>query len=222
MKERVKLWVRKGFKLGIILTVLVLMINTYVVLSTNKQTLTLEEAKGMQVDCVMVLGAGVFSNGTPSMMLEDRLFRGVELYDLEAGNKVLMSGDHGRINYDEVNIMKDFAIQEGIISADIFMDHAGFSTYESMYRARDVFEVETMIIVTQGYHLSRALYNAKGLDIEVYGVAADQHRFRGQLKRDIREILARTKDFFYVLFKPEPTFLGDVIPIDGSGDLTND
>jgi vancomycin permeability regulator SanA len=102
------------------------------------------------------------------------------------------------------------------------MDHAGFSTYESLYRARDIFKVKKVIIVTQKYHLSRALYVAQNLGLEAYGVASDPRQYAGQNYREIREVLARIKDFFYVLAKPKPTFLGEAIPVSGNGDLTND
>ena len=102
------------------------------------------------------------------------------------------------------------------------MDHAGFSTYETMYRARDVFKAEKVVIVTQEYHLYRAVYIAEQLGLEAYGVSSDYRAYSGQTSRDVREILARCKDFAMCIFKPEPTFLGDAIPVSGSGDLTND
>ena len=122
--------------------------------------------------CILVLGCGVWGE-TPSHMLEDRLLQGIELYENGASEKLLMSGDHGTVEYDEVNAMKDYAIEAGAIPDQVFMDHAGFSTYESMYRARDVFDVDSMIIVTQKYHLYRAVYNARKLGIDAYGIAAD-------------------------------------------------
>jgi len=118
--------------------------------------------------------------------------------------------------------MKSFAVDRGVPSEDVFMDHAGFSTYETMYRAKEVFAAEKVLIVTQSYHLYRAVYIAEGLGLEAYGVSSDLQRYVNQTRMDLREILARDKDFFYVLLKPEPTYLGDVIPISGSGDLTND
>jgi vancomycin permeability regulator SanA len=102
------------------------------------------------------------------------------------------------------------------------MDHAGFSTYESFYRARDIFKADKMVVITQKYHMYRALYDGKGLGLTVYGVASDPCKYAGQTKRDIREILARAKDFLYVMAKPKPTYLGDVIPVSGNGNITND
>ncbi len=140
----------------------------------------------------------------------------------KAAPKLLMSGDHGRKDYDEVNSMKKYAMEQGIPDEDIFMDHAGFSTYESMYRARDVFAAKRILIVTQSYHLSRAVYIARKLGLEAYGVPSDLQSYTRQFIYDTREILARDKDFIFTVLKPEPTYLGDIIPISGSGALTND
>ena len=118
--------------------------------------------------------------------------------------------------------MKSFAVENGIPDSDIFMDHAGFSTYETVYRAKEIFETDNIIIVSQEYHLYRALYIAKKLGVKAVGVSADLNTYRGQTKRDLREILARDKDFFNCIIKPEPTYLGDKIPVSGNGNLTND
>ena len=197
--------------------------NSIVKLSAGDQIISTEEAEKLKdIDCILVLGCFVKDDGRPSDMLFDRLTRGVELYDLGAAPKLLMSGDHGREEYDEVAAMKQFAIDEGIPSEDVFMDHAGFSTYESIYRAKEVFQADKILIVTQEYHLYRALYIANRLGLEAYGVSSDYHTYVGQFMRDFREILARTKDCVTCIFKPEPTYLGDAIPIFGNGNLTND
>ena len=155
-------------------------------------------------------------------MLEDRLLKGIELYKNGVSGKIIMSGDHGRKDYDEVNVMKSYAIENGVNSSDIFMDHAGFSTYETMYRAKEVFKAKKVVIVTQEYQLYRALYIAKNLGLEAYGVNSDQRRYAGQFYRDIREVLARNKDFVKCIFKPFPTYMGDEISVSGNGDVTND
>ena len=209
--------------LGVVGGCAVFGIDAWVVHSTASRVLTPEEAAELEdVDCILVLGCLVKGEGQPSDMLTDRLRRGVELYKAGAAPKLLMSGDHGRTNYDEVNTMKQYAIDEDIPSQDVFMDHAGFSTYESMYRARDIFQAKKVLIVTQEYHLYRALYVANALGLDAYGVSADYRNYSGQTMRDIREILARNKDFLTSVFQPMPTYLGDAIPIIGSGDLTND
>ena len=133
-----------------------------------------------------------------------------------------MSGDHGQESYDEENAMKQYAIKNNVPSEDVFMDHAGFSTYESIYRAKEIFKADKIVIVTQEYHLYRALYIAEKLGIEAYGVASDLHKYGGQNARDVREVLARCKDFATSIVKPKPTYLGEEIPIDGNGNGTND
>lgn len=183
---------------------------------------SVEAAALADVDCIVVLGCQVKNDGTPSDMLRDRLLRGIELYTLGAAPKLIMSGDHGQQEYDEVSTMKQYAVEAGIPSSDIFMDHAGFSTYESMYRAKEIFQADKILIVTQEYHLYRAIFIAQKLGMDAYGVASDYEVYSGQLMRDVREILARVKDFGMTVFKPEPTYLGDAIPVSGNGDVTND
>ena len=198
-------------------------INSIVKLSTGDQIITSEEAAKLEdIDCILVLGCFVKDDGRPSDMLHDRLTRGVELYDLDAAPKLLMSGDHGREEYDEVAAMKQFAINAGIPSEDVFMDHAGFSTYESVFRAKEIFQADKILIVTQEYHLYRALYIANQLGVEAYGVSSDYHTYVGQFMRDFREMLARVKDCATCIFKPEPTYLGEAIPVFGDGNITND
>jgi vancomycin permeability regulator SanA len=206
--------------IGIICSAAVLGINFYVVKSSEKYILDMNKA-GEGYDCVLVLGCGVWGD-RPSHMLEDRLLVGIELCKNGASEKLLMSGDHGRDEYDEVNVMKKFATDRGLASEDVFMDHAGFSTYESMYRARDIFKAKKVLIVTQEYHLYRAIFVARRLGLDAYGVTSDLRDYGGQIFRDIREILARNKDLIYTIVKPEPTYLGEAIPVQGDGNATND
>lgn len=211
------------FCIGIVGVIYAFSINYYVMSKTRDMILTAEEAAELEdVDCILVLGAHVKADGVPSNMLYDRIMTGVNLYDMGASGKIIMSGDHGQEGYDEVNTMKQYAVDAGVKSEDVFMDHAGFSTYESVYRAKEIFQADKIIIVTQEYHLYRAIYLAQALGIEAYGVPADLRSYSGQLKRDIREILARNKDFIYAIVKPEPTYLGEVIPVSGDGNITND
>lgn len=199
------------------------LMNLYMIKKETPNILTGEEAGSLkEVDCVMVLGCGVRDDGTPSGMLNDRLLEGVDLYNRGVSDRLLMSGDHGKVNYDEVNLMKQFAIERGVPSENIFMDHAGFSTYESMYRARDIFQVKKIVIVTQRYHMYRALYVAQAMGMEAYGVPSDPRTYGGQTMRDVRELLARPKDMIYTVVMPKPTYLGDAIPVSGDGNVTND
>lgn len=205
-----------------IILIIILIINLYVRISTNKKIIKENEySKLSDVDCIIILGAGIWGD-KPSPMLEDRLQEGIKLYQNNVSDKIIMSGDHGREEYDEVNIMKKYAIENGVPSENIFMDHAGFSTYESIYRAKDIFKAKKVVIVTQKYHLFRALYIANQLGLEAYGVGADPRQYVGATYRELREIIARNKDFIKCILKPEPTYLGDTIPVSGNGDITND
>ena len=217
-------WLKRGilalFCLGITGTAVVFGLSSYIKRETAEKIIIAEEAT--DGDCILVLGCGVREDGSPSLMLRDRLEKGIELYEAGTAPKLLMSGDHGRKDYDEVNLMKSYAMGKGVPSEDIFMDHAGFSTYDSMYRARDIFCAEKVIVVSQEYHLYRALYLAEKLGLEAYGVPAQNVNYRGQAYREFREMLARAKDFCTAVIRPEPKYLGEKIPVSGNGDLTND
>lgn len=177
-----------------------------------------------EADAILILGARVYADGNVSLMLNDRLTTGYELYEAGKAKKIIVSGDHGRKEYDEVNAMKDFLKGKNVPAEDIFMDHAGFSTYESLYRARDIFQVKKLIVVTQEYHLMRALFIARELGLEAYGVASDKHIYYNvMLRSELREIAARNKDFLTAkIIKPLPKYLGDVIPVTGDGRVTDD
>ncbi len=197
-------------------------INSYVKSSTENLIISEDEALNINPDCIIVLGAGVRSDGSPSPMLQDRLITGIELYEKGVSDRILMSGDHTKKGYDEVNIMKSYATDRGILSEHIFMDHAGISTYDSIYRAKEIFQAERIVIVTQEYHLYRALYVAEKLGVEAYGVPADVRVYAGQEARELREKAARVKDFFKAALKPSSKIGGEAIPVSGNGDITND
>lgn len=216
-------------KIAIIMIILVIGLNVYVVKSTESSigavyegpddTVSEEEAAELseiKPQCIMVLGASVNSDGTPSPMLRDRLDTAIDLYHKGVAPKLLLSGDNGQIVYNEVQAMKNYAVQNGVDEKDIFMDHAGFSTYESVYRAKYIFEVDSMIVATQTYHLYRALYGCERMGITAMGAASDQYTYSGQEFREVREVLARDKDVVKWIFKPQPTFLGEAVPISGS------
>lgn len=177
----------------------------------------MERLRSIEPECILVLGASVKADGTPSPMLRDRLEAAIALYHSGVAPKLLLSGDNGQIVYNEVETMKRYAVNAGVPEEDIFLDHAGFSTYESIYRAQYVFQVKRMIVVTQKYHLYRALYGCKQMGISALGVSAAQDTYSGQELREVREILARDKDCVKWIFRLEPTFLGEAIPISGSG-----
>lgn len=208
--------------LAVLFLIFMVSINYYVRISGARYIR--EAGQVPRADAILVLGAFVYPDGNMSPMLADRITVGYDLYLMGKAHKVLVSGDHGRKDYDEVNIMKAYLKQQGIPTQNIFMDHAGFSTYESLYRARDIFKVKKVIIVTQHYHLMRAVFIARELGLEAYGVNSDLHNYGDVMPRyELREIAARNKDFFMCrVLKPKPTFLGEPIPVFGDGRATDD
>ena len=168
-------------------------------------------------DCILVLGAGVHADGTPSAMLYDRVLVGASLYTESV--PMLMSGDHTG-DYNEVDAMRTLALELGVASEDIFLDHEGFSTYESLYRVKEKFGAKRIVIVSQGFHLHRALFIARELGIEAVGVPSDLRDYRLQTKYEIREVLARFKDL-YVASRGTRTYeVGETVDLSGDGSLT--
>lgn len=206
----------------IVFGIFAISINLHIKSTVKEKIVSTELAQTFDLaDCIFVLGCGVKTDGTPSDMLKDRLNRAIELYNLGISEKIIMSGDHGQPNYDEVNTMKNYVVNAGVPAESVFLDHAGFSTYESVYRAKEIFGVQRMVIVTQEYHLYRSLYVAEQLSIDAVGVSADYHTYAGQTLRDAREALARVKDWFNTVFKPKPTYLGDKISLDTNASVTD-
>jgi SanA protein len=166
----------------------------------------------------LVLGAQVMPDGTPSAMLADRIAAAAELYRAHKVDKLLLSGDHSRWTYDEVGTMRRILLAQGIPAADIFTDHAGFDTWDSAQRARRVFGVDTAVVVTQRFHMARALYDARRAGLDVTGYAADRRDYGRVMPRlQLREAAARVKTLGDVIRGAEPRFLGPPVPITGDG-----
>lgn len=188
---------------------------------TEIKKISQDSLKEFNADCALVLGCGIKDDETPSDMLKDRLDVGIELYKAGIVPKILLSGDNGQENYNEIHVMHKYTAEAGVPEEDIFCDHAGFSTYDSMYRAGSIFEVKRALVVTQEYHEYRALYIGKKLGLEVGGVSADQRSYFGKTYRESREVLARIKDFFKSNLRLKPVYGGDAIPISGSGIISH-
>ena len=224
MKQKKRRWV----KLLLILIFAGLLsaggINWFVVRRSGKEIQSLQKLasqKSRKADAVVVLGAKVRKDGSMSLMLKERVDLGIHAYKQGLADRIIMSGDHGTGGYDEVSTMKTYAIEKGVPSEHIFKDHAGFSTYETMYRAKDVFRAKSIIVVTQKYHLYRAVYDAGALGLEVKGIACDKAVYKGDKARKFREAIARVKDFGYTAVKPKPKYLGKAIPVSGNGNVTD-
>lgn len=173
----------------------VLAVNAYVFGVGFDMITDTEAASSAGADYILVLGAGLRPDGSPSDMLTDRMKVAVELYEAGAAPKLLLSGDHSGSDYNEVGAMAKFATDAGVPEDALVLDGSGFSTYDSVERAKYIYEARSLVIVTQEYHLCRALYLADSFGINAVGVSADLRTYRGQAMRELREILARNKDF---------------------------
>lgn len=176
-----------------------------------------DACRGIGPQCILVLGCAAGTDGEPSPMLKDRLDTAIALYRQGVAPKLLLSGDNSISEYSEPESMFKYTVAQGVPKEDIFLDYAGFSTYESIYRANAIFRVERMVVVTQKYHLFRALHTSKALGITAKGVASNQQQYAGRYYREAREVLARDKDLVKGILKLKPTYLGDEFPIEGDG-----
>lgn len=172
------------------------------------------------VDCALVLGAGVRDDGTPSDVLRDRLDEALDLYRAGRVTKIIVSGDHQTARYDEPNAMRVYLEANGVPASAVFMDHAGLDTYSSMWRARHVFGASRIVVVTQQFHLARAVWCARALGMEAEGSAADRHVYRGIAWLQVREVVSRTKAFVDVTVGRAPRHVGPAVDLTGDGRVT--
>src|SRR3989338_4358959 len=168
-----------------------------------------------EAEVVLIPGAAVLKNGALSSIFKDRVNTAIELYQAKKVSKILVSGDNSTISHNEVNPVRNYLLEKGVPDEDIFLDHAGFDTYSTMYRARDIFQVSSIIISTQSFHLPRSVFIARMLGINAFGISADVGHIL--FKNYIREIFANEKAVLELIFHIKPKFLGDVIPITGDG-----
>jgi vancomycin permeability regulator SanA len=214
-----------AMKLSFAFAICFALVNAFVIVTACAYIYEPDSLAGYQADAVVVLGARVYKNGSLSTILRERADRGITLYEAQSGKKLLFSGDHGTHEYDEVNALKAYALSAGVPLNDIFLDHAGFSTYESMVRAKKVFGAQMVVIVTQRFHLYRAVYVARYLGLDAVGVVSDQSGYprNANLYNEFRESFARVKDWLYVtLLHPPPKYLGAPIDLAGSGTVSHD
>ena len=215
-KKRKKTFLLKvllfGFFMALLTIILVFLLN----LNAESKSLSYIYANFDKVPAsqtVLVLGASVYKNSIMSDVLKDRADTAIELYRAGKAQKILVSGDNRDKNYNETATVKKYLLRQGIPEKDIFLDYAGFDTYDSLYRAKNIFKVKSLIISTQKFHLPRAIFIARGLGIEAYGVPADKRQYKNQEFNIGRELLATVKAYFDVYFGAKPSFLGEPIPI---------
>ncbi len=197
-----------------LLAIVVAVGNAYVLLNAEESTAEVSEVPRAEV--AIVPGAGVNPDGTMSTMLADRVRMASALWHAGKVEKVLVSGDHGRWVYDEPDTMRKALVRDGVAAEDVFEDHAGFDTWATMVRARSIFEVDDAVVITQGFHMARALYLADAAGIEATGLTSDLHPYGVQgTKSDVRELLSRVKSIVDVTLDT-PAMAGPKIPISSS------
>ncbi len=198
----------KGIASVLVVALLVVIgINAWTILSVKSsiESSTFEAAQSTQTyDCIIVLGASVYADGTLSSILQSRVDAAIELYEQGGASVIIMSGDGRSSNYDEPSAMKEYAIAQGVPADAIYCDSGGYHTYDTMWRVKNVFGAQTAVVVTQEYHLYRAVYDARGVGLDAVGVVCDTNAYEDQLWYDVRELAGRVQDFFYVLLGVTP------------------
>lgn len=221
MGKLLLMWGAVALGAMVVMLALAVLVTNLVITRSAADSIVRAPDEAPRAQTAIVLGARVYPDGTPSPMLRDRLETGIALYKLGKVERLLLSGDHGQTDYDEVNAMLAYVLARGVPTWDVFTDHAGFDTYDTMYRARDVFHVDSALIVTQEFHLARSVYTAQNLGLRCTGVVADMRPYANEFRNRMRECLARANAIFQLhITHPEPRFLGPVIPIEGDGRAT--
>ncbi len=213
--------IKIGFVIGIVGILFTILLDFYIVKSTKKQLFY--KTSNVKVSYTgLVLGARVYKSGNLSLILKDRVEVALELYKNKKIKRFLLSGDHGTKAYDEVNAMKNYLLKHGVPEKDIFLDHAGFDTYNSIVRAKKVFLVNNVIIITQKFHLKRSLFIANNIGLKAQGFICDKHNYGIAKAMFVREKLANVKAFFEVFLHRKPKYLGKIIPITKDSKLSFD
>ncbi|MDO6390794.1 ElyC/SanA/YdcF family protein [Pontibacter sp. BT731] len=163
----------------------------------------------------IIFGAGI-RKGKPSKYLKDRLNAGIRLYKAGKVQRLLLSGDNGSRSYDELKVMRDYCLSKNVRVDDIFLDFAGFDTYSTLYRAKEVFKVDRAVLVSQNYHLDRAIYIGRSLGLDSYGYIADKGHYAGYQRNYLREVLATVNAIVEVNLNRKPKFLGEPVAISGA------
>lgn len=181
-------------------------INAYCILGSRDQVHTIAQVQetALTADVIVVLGASVLPDGQPSDILADRLETAADLYLAGAAPAIIASGDNRDSHYNESDAMKSYLITLGVPADAIYVDHAGYDTYGSIYRAHFTYGASSMFVVTQAYHLYRALMIANLLGAEATGVASDKGAYDNQKQYSLRDVFARDKDFVQALLKVSP------------------
>ena len=209
---------RKIFFVLIAFLIIILGINFYVKYNSNK--LCFKNINNLpETEVAIVFGAGI-NGDVPSKYLKDRLDAGILLYKNKKVQKLLLSGDNGSDEHDEIVVMKKYCYKNGVDTTKIYVDYAGFDTYSTMIRAKKVFYVKKAILISQNYHLDRAVYLGNALGVESLGFIADNGEYNMQKLNKFRELLATVKSVIDVNRNRKPIFLGPKVDINGISNYT--
>ncbi|WP_264553372.1 vancomycin high temperature exclusion protein [Flavobacterium sp. N2038] len=215
---------KKYFKITLYLAIIglisIVSVNYYVKSSTKKN-IYYSIKRFPKNDVGIIFGAGINGN-QPSKYLKDRLDAGIMLWKAKRINKILLSGDNGRDEYDELTVMKNYCYNHGVDTTKIFIDYAGFDTYSTMYRAKHIFKIKRATLVSQEYHLNRAIYIGQKLGIKSAGYSANHGEYLGYKYVTFREYGSIFKSFFDVIRNREPRFLGGEININGESNYSKE
>ncbi len=210
--------IKKGIKVVLYIGILILLFifAVFVVIQLKSKPYVWNSVEAIpHTEVAVVLGAAILKDGSPSPIFIDRVDAALKLYEAGKVEKILVTGDNGSVTHNEVNPVRLYLLEKGIPDKDIFLDHAGFDTYSSMYRARDIFLADTMTVVTQSFHLPRSVFIARAMGLNAYGMNADDGTYK--FRNYVREALANVKAVGNLVFNREPKYLGKEIPLTGDG-----
>jgi len=223
--EKIKAFIKKTGKIILVCFLVLLAVivwSNYNIRSESDGYIYQDMEKIGTAQAALILGASVKPNKEMSDVFRDRVDTAINLYNSKKVSKIIISGDHGKKYYDEVSAAKKYILEKGIPPKDVFLDHAGFDTYDSIYRAKYIFEANSIIIVTQNFHLPRAVFIARKLDLNAKGMSSDLHNYSGIILMKNREIFADVKAYFDIVLNEKPQFLGPKIDLNGNGTITWD
>jgi len=219
-KRRKRFWIALGIFCLVMgaIAAAPLLLRWWVDQKYKKHIYTVQDVPEKKV--AIIFGAGITSDGRPMAALADRVLTAVELYQGGKVSKLLMSGDNRFVNYNEPEAMRQYALDQGVPDEDIVLDYAGRRTYDTCYRAGYIFDVQDAILVTQHFHLDRALYTCSSLGIDAVGVAADKRPYVAIRYWWLRELAAVSKAWLDLnLLHPTPV-LGEKEPVAMQTDTT--
>jgi SanA protein len=215
-----KKYIKPLIYLSIIGLTTVAIVNYYVKSKTDSLIYTTQNNL-LKTEVGIIFGAGINGN-KPSKYLKDRLDAGISLYKSHKIEKILLSGDNGNDEHDELTVMKNYCYKHGVDTTKIYIDYAGFDTYSTMYRAKYIFKINKAILISQKYHLNRAIYLGNKLGVKSTGYSANVGDYNGYKYVTTREYLSVFKSVLDVMRNRKPHFLGQEVNINKLSNYTKE